>query len=88
MMFTAILRDVSDRKYAEEELRRMKEELERRVKERTEELAMANDRLQEKLRDLEIFHDVTVGRELKMVELEKKIATLEAELRQARQGRS
>jgi PAS domain S-box-containing protein len=36
--------------------------------------------LQEKIADLERFHDVTVGRELKMIELEREVA----ELREAR----
>jgi hypothetical protein len=36
------------------------------VGERTQEL-------QEKIRDLELFHDAVVGRELKMIQLEKQL---------------
>jgi PAS domain S-box-containing protein len=36
----------------------------------------AEDQLKEKLADLEEFHDLTVGRELKMMELEKEIERL------------
>lgn len=36
--------------------------------------------LQERLSDLEQFHDVVVGRELKMMELEEEVARLQREL--------
>ncbi len=47
-------------------LQKEKELLDKRVRERTEEL-------QEKVNDLERFHRLTVGRELRMIELKKKV---------------
>ncbi|MEO7719677.1 MAG: PAS domain S-box protein [Capsulimonas sp.] len=44
-MFTAYLRDISERKQAEEELRRSHEELENHIQARTRELADANEKL-------------------------------------------
>ncbi|MBI5343008.1 MAG: PAS domain S-box protein [Deltaproteobacteria bacterium] len=47
--FTGILRDITERKRAEKELQTAKEGLEERVKERTAELSILADRLQEEL---------------------------------------
>ena len=55
------------------ELKELSESLEKKVEERTKEL---NERLEE----LERFHTVTVGRELKMMEVKEKIKKLEKEL--------
>lgn len=71
--FTAILRDITDRKASEEALKQAHDELEKRVEERTEQLAKLNAELQEKITDLEGFHDVVVGRELKMMDLERQL---------------
>jgi hypothetical protein len=49
-----------------DELRKLAETLDEQVKQRTKEL-------QEKLRELEKFREVAVGRELKMIELKKEI---------------
>jgi hypothetical protein len=55
------------------ELEEERASLEEKVKERTREL-------QERLAELERFHKLTVGRELKMMELKKEIETLKKEL--------
>jgi HAMP domain-containing protein len=55
------------------ELRELAESLEEKVKERTKEL-------QGKVEELERFHKLAVGRELKMVELKKEIENLKKEL--------
>lgn len=69
-MILGVFRDISDRKRAEDELRRLNEELEKRVQQRTTELATKNA-------ELEKMNKVFVGRELKMVELKERIRELE-----------
>ena len=54
-------------------IERTKEELEGKIEERTREL-------EEKLRDLEMFKEVAVGRELKMIELKQEVDDLLEEL--------
>lgn len=54
------------------ELRELAESLEEKVKERTREL-------QKRVEELERFHKLTVGRELKMVELKKEIKKIKEE---------
>jgi methyl-accepting chemotaxis protein len=56
------------------ELEEAKGSLEIKVKERTKQL-------QERIEELEKFHKVTVGRELKMIELKKEIEELKEELK-------
>ena len=67
-----ILQDITDRKQAEAELRKLKDELELQVAEKTREL-------KERVRDLERFHDATIDRELRMKELWDENQRLKAE---------
>ncbi|MCD6410729.1 HAMP domain-containing protein [bacterium] len=59
------------------ELEELAETLDAQVKERTKEL-------QERVNQLERFHKLTIGREMKMIELKKKIRQLEKELERCR----
>ena len=60
-------RDITDRKHAEEEREQLLRDLQR-----------TQDELQEKIKELEIFHDAVVDRELIMIELEKEVKQLRA----------
>lgn len=62
--------DIAARKLAEEKIQRFNEELERQIAERTAELRSAVAHLEE-------LNRVFVGRELKMIELKKRITELE-----------
>ena len=91
--FATVTRDLSERKRAEEDLRLAHQGLEERVKERTrelqemnrllnaknEELEHSKESLYEKIQELETFHDVVVGREPKMIQLENDIERLKRE---------
>ncbi len=65
--------DITESKRAEEEVRKYREHLEELVKERTAQVHQKNE-------ELEKFNKFFVGRELKMIELKKKIAELEKEI--------
>ena len=68
------IRDITERKKTETELQQLKENLELQVKEKTKEL---NDRIKE----LEHFRDVTIERELRMEELRKEIERLKQNIK-------
>lgn len=61
-------RDITDRKKVEEERERLIRELER-----------TRETLEDKIQELEDFHDAVVNRELKMIELEKEVKQLRAD---------
>lgn len=67
-------RDITERKQAEEERERLLNDLQR-----------TKDELQEKLEELELFHDAVVDRELKMIDLEKEVEQLRAANTQLKQ---
>lgn len=60
--FITTVVDITERKKAEYELRKLKDNLEQEVERKTKEL-------QERLRELERFHDATIEREFRMKEL-------------------
>ena len=73
-----VVTDITDRHEQEEKIRHLNASLEERVRE----LQQSRLELQEKITDLEQFEDVVVGRELKMMELEKEIERLKAAVKQ------
>jgi PAS domain S-box-containing protein len=72
------IRDITSYIEADDQLRRSHEELERRVEERTGQLHALNSALMDKIAELEQFEQVVVGRELKMMELERELSRLRA----------
>lgn len=67
------MRDITERKKTENELRIYHENLAETVKERTKQLDA-------KIHDLEAFNKVFVGREMRMIELKKIIDECEKEV--------
>jgi nitrate/nitrite-specific signal transduction histidine kinase len=65
-----IVRDITERKKMEDELKEMNVILEQKVEQKTKEL-------QERVRELERFYKATIDRELRMKELRTRIEELE-----------
>jgi PAS domain S-box-containing protein len=78
--YVEIAHDITQQKETEQVLRSTQDELEHRVKARTADLARANASLEEKISELQKFEEVVIGRELKMMELEKEMARLRSEV--------
>jgi PAS domain S-box-containing protein len=76
IFFAKITRDLTEREQG-------RQLLEQRVQERTEELLASNAKLTETIRELEEFQQAVIGREFKIIALEKRVAELEAALLQA-----
>ncbi|HJU04581.1 MAG TPA: response regulator [Nitrospiraceae bacterium] len=74
--------DVTQRRFTENKIRTLNAELDQQVKAYAtvvQDLKASKTALQEKIQDLEKFEEVVVGRELKMIALEKEIAVLRRE---------
>ncbi len=70
-----LLNSISREKQQKEELEKLNKELDKRVKERTKEL-------EEKIEELNKFYRLTIGREMKMIELKEKIEEMEKNRRE------
>jgi PAS domain S-box-containing protein len=66
--------DITERKHAEEALRQRETQLQKIVAD----LEASRAALGEKVQELEMLHDMVVGRELKMIDLEKELESLRA----------
>jgi chromosome segregation ATPase len=69
-MFATIFADITEHKKAEDKIRKLNQELEQRVQERTAEL-------EDKNAELERMNKLFVGREIRMAELKQDIKKLE-----------
>jgi PAS domain S-box-containing protein len=82
--------DVTERRQAEEKIAGLHSELDDQVRAYSkvvQDLEASKMQLQEKIADLELFQDVVVGRELKMIALEKQVTMLTRELEAMKAGR-
>ena len=69
----AIVRDITERKKMEHEMKEMNVILEQKVEQKTKEL-------QERVKELERFYKATIDRELRMKEMRTRIEDLEKEM--------
>jgi PAS domain S-box-containing protein len=72
-----VIKDITIRKNAENELNKHRHQLEENVKKRTKELNIKNIDLIEKNKKLEKYHELFVGREFRIKELRDKVKELE-----------
>jgi len=91
-------RDITERKHLEDKLKNHHKQLEKLVDERTidlqneiarrkkAEVSLRNSEkiLKERVRELEEFYNMAIGRELRMIELKKQIESLQKELEELR----
>lgn len=80
---TELLKEIEERKQAEKKVLERSGELEDTIKKleaTSKELSGKTIELQEKMKELKDFHDLAVGREIKMIEMEKEVNFLLAKL--------
>ncbi|MFH1364928.1 MAG: HAMP domain-containing protein [Candidatus Aenigmatarchaeota archaeon] len=70
-----------DLKTSRKEIDEYSKNLEKQVVERTKQLEVSKKELESKVDDLERFNKISIGRELRMIELKKKIRELEKRLK-------
>lgn len=78
--YIVALQEITDLVTAEEELRKHRDELEERVRERTAEVLEANASLRAQKEELETFNRAMVDREMKVIELKEGINRLHEQL--------
>ena len=76
--FNQMTKDLKD---SRKKLEEYSKQLEKQVAERTDELEISKKKMESKVDELEKFSKLGVGRELKMVELKKRISELEEKLK-------
>jgi PAS domain S-box-containing protein len=74
-------RDITQRKNAEEELKKYQNDLEKLVKARTNELEVKTKDMEEKNKELERYNELFIGREFRIKELRDKVKELESKLK-------
>jgi len=76
--FLFVRRQINKRETAEKNLSDLNKSLEQKIKERTETLTKAEEKLKKTLKNENKFNQLMVGRELKMIELKKELNELTA----------
>lgn len=75
-----MLRDVTERMQAEEELRKHRDKLEEMIGERTKELEESNTKLRKRSDELEAFNTIMLDRESRIIEMKEEVNKLCKEL--------